>query len=480
MHGGRNAGKRKRDAAGQDSSLSSEDEGDLSEEKEELVKMFGKQMVTLKTLQEINIASDDQGEVWNLPCSMCDNVFWISDYPMDAVAMPFLSANVDEVKIESFGNLCFDCRFSKERQNVVRPLSTIQSSWCTTCDAKYWIAKYPAEALQAYFGPLDDKAVKIEFFGSFCQPCNTTRPFPLCTSCGKGGWNDQKCDPDAEPTAEENTYRHVDLQFERFGNKCFDCRGPRVGEAHGFGESKLDKICPPKGGRVLSAEVRAILVEMNNFVVPVVKLICDYYTLDQRTLLPWSDQGMMGRRPNAKPDGIFPVTTFCSYRDEESDLEPCYVYERARWEWNVSGVHRFPRAPYIFADNRHLNVLGVEFIHQVRFSEGDLAEVGSERTEVEGVFFDSRWFPTEASCTGKCRINKRRNGKKYWWERGCSCWNTCCQIMRICAVAGLDHCRFNAIINGGMKKEHEYQEMTVLPYMDPICSDCSARGYVFY
>ena len=132
---------------------------------------------------------------------------------------------------------------------------------------------------------------------------------------------------------------------------------------------------------------------------------------------------------------------------------------------------RFPLDSY----DERINILGVEFINQ--WQEREVWPRGrndglkrchyteSGRKDFETVLFDSRWFSTAPNC--QC-------------PRVCLCLPMCCQIMRICAVVGLDPSRFNAIEFGGQPEFPYYHQMTVVQWGVLACPECTARGYLFY
>ena len=282
---------------------------------------------------------------------------------------------------------------------------------------------------------------------------------PLC-GCGRVGWS-------CHFPTERMEYSLPDVQFERYGNTCFLCRGPRDGEEHGFGETATDQGVGASlfTGRVPSAQLQPALNEYTPLPQRICGIVCAYNTPDQRQLPPWSPE-MVGWRP-----------------------EP---FSANRWLPN----DRFtlPQPPLASANNAYLDVLGVQFIHGRDFQ--DNSEEDTVRDEYESVAFDFRWFPTARLC----RCMKRILAGEQYEESPCSCWPVCCQIMRICAVIGLDPCRFNVIMEGDMFFYKQHRQMDDL-YKSPVpyyqlmtvatadtypglgcepCSSCVQRGYKFF
>ena len=233
-----------------------------------------------------------------LPCGMCSKVNWIFDYPSAVLRLACgraitLSSGVRALPISLFGNLCFECRFSRGTCTRTPYWDTEDPVYCTLCDDDYWVLYHP-DVLEAYFGR--PGSTGVAGFGQFCPDCDDDRAYPACTSCGVVGWKGTYYD-EFDCAQTEYTYGRVDLQFERFGNKCLACRGPKLGEAHGFYDSTLDVV---SGGlRVPSAVVHSLLVLSTSFADALAALICEYYcTVEQRSLPPWNHGSLMGRRPS--------------------------------------------------------------------------------------------------------------------------------------------------------------------------------------
>ena len=107
--------------------------------------------------------------------------------------------------------------------------------------------------------------------------------------------------------------------------------------------------------------------------------------------------------------------------------------------------------------------------------------------------YDARWFPTSPSCECMRRLARAPLHGDVPVAPVCSCWPVCCQIWRVCAVAGLNASRFNVIVDGGLRRYHGYVDddsskmfylrmsVAVWPREVPCipCPTCVARGYKF-
>ena len=239
-----------------------------------------------------------------------------------------------------------------------------------------------------------------------------------------------------------------DVQFERFGKLCLFCRYPRYGEVHGFRESETDAMYPQLAGRVPSAQIGMVLAQHTPLQPDIAEIVCEYHTPDQRHLLPWSPESVLD-------NPTFPLTRI---------RYPAYTVPRAF--------------------NLQMSIHGIDFIVQEKFPLCIYPPFS--RPEYESVYYDSRWFPTAPKC--KCM---RYDPLRQFPVPPCACWHMCCQIMRVCAVAGLDKCRFNFITQPGLHamggrifdKAVFYLRMSVAVEEGEVacspCSECEARGYKF-